>query len=67
MHIFMASGWWVTVDFYEKFKILWGRVRAHGVPIHEENKVQNKNLHNYSHVAVQVQRLPYRPTPYKYR
>jgi len=47
----MVAGWWVTVDFDSKYKIVWGETRAHGVLIHEEekNKVQNKNLHNYPH------------------
>jgi len=29
---------WVSVDFDSKYKILWGETRAHGVPIHEEEK-----------------------------
>ena len=41
------GGWWVTVDFDSQYKILWGETRAHGVPIHEKNKVQNKNMQNY--------------------
>jgi len=41
-----------TVDFDSKYKIFWGETRAHGVPIHEEKKkVQNKNLHYYSHIS----------------
>jgi len=30
-HVFMVAGWWVTVDFDSKYKILWGETRAHGV------------------------------------
>ena len=46
---FPDCGVWVTVDFDPKYNILWGETRAHWVPIHEEEeKVQNKNLHNYS-------------------
>jgi hypothetical protein len=29
---------WVSVDFDSKSKILWIETRAHGVPIHEEEK-----------------------------
>jgi len=29
---------WVSVDFDSKYKILRGETRAHGVPIHEEEK-----------------------------
>jgi len=28
----------VSVDFYSKYKIILGETRAHGVPIHEEEK-----------------------------
>ena len=43
---------WGTVDFVSKNKILRGETRAQGVPIHEEEeKVQNKNLHNYSNFS----------------
>jgi hypothetical protein len=32
--------------------MLRGETRAHGIPIHEEEKkVQNKNLHNYSKIS----------------
>jgi len=48
----MVAGWWVTADFDSQYKIFWesnlgpwGRY----LPIHKKNKVQNKNLHNYSH------------------
>jgi len=42
---FPGCGVWGTVDFYSKYKILWGETRAHGVPLHEERKkVQNKDL-----------------------
>ena len=44
----MVAQSWVTVDCDSKYKIVWGETRAHGVPIHEKNKVQNKNLYNYS-------------------
>jgi len=33
---------WVSVDFDSKYKILWGETRDHGVPIHEEKKLQKK-------------------------
>ena len=43
---------WVSVDFDSKYKILWGETRAHRIPIHEEEeKVQSKNLHNYSNTS----------------
>jgi len=29
---------WGTVEFYSKYKILKAETRAHGVPIHEEEK-----------------------------
>ena len=29
---------WLTVDFESKYMILWDETRAHGVPIHEEEK-----------------------------
>ena len=35
---FLGCGVWGSVDFYSKYKILWGVTRAHGVPIHEEEK-----------------------------
>ena len=38
MHVFLVAGWWVTVDFDSKYKILWSKTRAHGVSIHEEEK-----------------------------
>jgi hypothetical protein len=42
---------WVSVDLYFKYKILWGETRALGIPIHEEEeKVQIKNLLNYSKI-----------------
>ena len=44
---FPGCGVWVTVDFESKYKNLWGETRAHGVPIHEENK----NIHNYSNIS----------------
>ena len=48
---FPGCGVWGSVDFDSKYKILWGETRAHGLPIHEEKKVQNKNLHNYSNIS----------------
>jgi hypothetical protein len=39
--------------------MLRGENRAHGIPIHEEEKkVQNKNLHNYSKKHDEVERVP---------
>jgi len=35
---FPDCGVWVSVDFDSKCKILCGETRAHGVPIHEEEK-----------------------------
>ena len=46
LHVFMVAGWWVTVDFDKKYKVIWVEVRISGVPIH----VKNKNLHIYSHL-----------------
>jgi len=37
-NFFPDCGVWVSVDFDSKNKILWGETRAHGVPIHEEEK-----------------------------
>jgi hypothetical protein len=37
-NVFLVAGCWVTVDFDSKYKILWGEIRAHGVPLHEEEK-----------------------------
>jgi len=31
-------GCWVSVDFDSKYKFLLGETRAHGEPIHEEEK-----------------------------
>ena len=51
-HVFLVAGCWVSVDFDSKYKILWGETRAQGVPNHEEEeKFQNKNLHNYSNFS----------------
>ena len=36
MHVFMVAGWWVTVDFESKYKIVWDKNWGHGVPIHEK-------------------------------
>jgi len=33
-----VAGCWVSVDFDSKYKILLGETRAHGEPIHEEEK-----------------------------
>jgi len=42
MHVFLVAGWWVTVDFDSKYKILWGETMNHGVPIpiHEKSSKQ---------------------------
>ena len=40
--VFLVIGWWATVDFYSKYKILWGETRDHGVPIHERKKTSKK-------------------------
>ena len=37
-HVFLVAWCWVSVDFDSKYKILWGETRAHGVPIHKEEK-----------------------------
>ena len=37
-HVFLVAGWWDSVDFDSKYKILWGETRAYRVPIHEEEK-----------------------------
>ena len=29
-HVFMVAGWWVTLDFDSKYKILWSETRVHG-------------------------------------
>ena len=28
MHVSMVAGWWVSVDFNSKYKILWGETRV---------------------------------------
>jgi len=39
MHVFMFSGWWVTLDFDSQYNILWGETRAHGgLFMKEKNK-----------------------------
>ena len=45
----MVVGRWNTVDFDSHCKILWGETSAHRYLFMKKNKVQNKNLHNYSH------------------
>ena len=30
-HVIIIAGWWVTVDFDAKCRILWDETRAHGV------------------------------------
>ena len=37
-HVFMVAGWWVTVDFDSKYKILFGETRVHGLPIQEKKQ-----------------------------
>ena len=44
-HVFMVSGWWVTVDFDSQCKILCFETKAHI----KKNNFKNKNLPNYSH------------------
>ena len=36
----MVVGWWVTVEFYLKYKMLWDETKGQGVPIpiHEKNQ-----------------------------
>ena len=41
----MFSWLWGTVDFNLKYKNLWGETRAHGVPIHEENKKFKRRIY----------------------
>ena len=39
---FPGCGVWGTVDFDSKYKMLRGETRAHGVPIHDEEKKMAK-------------------------
>ena len=50
---FPDCGVWVSVDFDSKYKILLGETRAHGVPIHEEEKKFETRIYicNYSHIS----------------
>jgi len=61
-HVFIISGWWVTVDFDSQYKILLGETRAQGVYLFwEKTKFKQKickiiptpNIIRLTHVAVE--------------
>ena len=39
----MVAGWWVTVDFDSKYRILWGETRAHEVLINEKESLKQES------------------------
>ena len=47
-HVFRVAGWGVIVEYDEQQKIIWEENRAMVQLFKNKNKVQNKNLYNYS-------------------
>jgi len=57
MHVFLVTGWWVTVDFDAKYKFLSGETRAYWVPMNQF--MRKRKLKTRIYLII--------PTPYNIR